>query len=309
MSVEPNVSVVIVTYNGQNVISKCLNTLLESSNLLSQIIVVDNNSSDNTPNILADYGQDIELISLDENLGFGRANNIGINNALCHNADFVLLLNQDVFFDSDNLSKFLKVSTNISNENIGIFSPIHIDNSKEQLDYNFKIFLFKHHPSSLVDACLLNTVDSQESYPITFSNAAIWLLPKRTIRLVGGFDPLFFHYGEDRNYVNRVRHQGLSTHIVPNTYAIHSRGKNDGAYKKEHLAKFQFLVEASDPNANFPLISLLLRIVYRNYITTDGKLKVLSKSLKDAIVSLGKWRRSRKLRQSYFQKSDYRYLD
>ena len=106
-----------------------------------------------------------------------------------------------------------------------------------------------------------------------------------------------------------MRHQGLSTHIVPNTYAIHSRGKNDGAYKKEHLAKFQFLVEASDPNANFPLISLLLRIVYRNYITTDGKLKVLSKSLKDAIVSLGKWRRSRKLRQSYFQKSDYRYLD
>ena len=305
----PNISVVIVTYNGQNVISKCLNTLSDNSNLFNRIVIVDNNSSDSTLNILEQFKEEIDLISLDENIGFGGANNIGIKKALNHGADYVLLLNQDVYFDGDNLSTFLRASTNLEDKNIGVFSPIHIDESKDQLDYNFRTFLFKHDPSSLIDAALLDSIESNKSYPITFSNAAIWLLPKDTLRLVGGFDPLFFHYGEDRNFVNRLRHQKLSIHIIPKTYAIHNRQQTDGLYKKKHLAKFQFLVEASDPNANFPILSLLARIVYRNYIVNpNNKINIIIKSIKDLVVSIGKLRKCRNLRASYYEQCDYRYL-
>ena len=60
----PAVAVVIVTYNGQEVIEKCLSTLIESSDLLSNIIVVDNQSTDNTLSILEKFKDHIQLLSL-----------------------------------------------------------------------------------------------------------------------------------------------------------------------------------------------------------------------------------------------------
>ncbi len=306
----PSVSVIIVTFNGQRVIKKCLSTLLESAAWLNNIIIVDNHSTDNTLEILETFGDKIKVVPLEKNLGFGRANNIGIIEALKLDSDYFLLLNQDVYFDATNLPKFLERSTKSLVKNIGVFCPIHVDQSQEQLDYNFKTFLFKNNASSLIDAYFLNSLDSERSFKIDFANAAIWLLPLRTIEVVGGFDPMFFHYGEDRNYANRMRHNNLSIHVIPNTYAIHDRQQEDGSYKKENLAQFQFLVEATDPNANYPIISLLARIFYRNYITrTGGKPKVILKTIKDSYQSLIKFRRARKRKHSYSSFIQYRFLD
>ena len=306
----PSISVIIVTYNGQRVIKKCLSTLLESKKWLDNIIIVDNHSTDKTSQILEEYGEQIQLISLENNIGFGQANNIGIVEALKRGSDYLLLLNQDVYFDGINLPLFLERSVESQEKNIGAFCPIHINQSREQLDYNFKTFLFKNNASSLIDAYFLNSIDSERSFKIDFANAAIWLLPKRTIEIIGGFDPIFFHYGEDRNYANRMRHSNLSIHVIPNTYAVHDRQQEDGGYKKENLAQFQFLVESTDPNANYPIISLLARIFYRNYITrTGGKPKVIMKTIKDSYLSLIKLRRARQRKKSYRSSIPFRFLD
>ena len=306
----PSVSVIIVTYNGQKVIKECISNLLQSSEWLKRLIIVDNHSTDNTLQILAEFKEQIQIIPLDTNIGFGQANNIGIVEALKQGSDYLLLLNQDVYFDGINLPIFLKRSVESQEKNIGAFCPIHVDQSQEQLDYNFKTFLFKNNASSLIDAYFLNSVESERSFKIDFANAAIWLLPKRTIEIVGGFDPIFFHYGEDRNYANRMRHSNLSIHVIPNTYAVHDRQQEDGNYKKENLAQFQFLVESTDPNANYPIISLLARIFYRNYITrTGGKPKVIMKTIKDSYLSLIKLRRARQRKKSYRSSIPFRFLD
>ena len=306
----PAVAVVIVTYNGQEVIEKCLSTLIESSDLLSNIIVVDNQSTDNTLSILEKFKDHIQLIQLDSNLGFGQANNKGITEALQQGADYLLLLNQDVYFDRDNLSLFIKESTESIDHKIGIYSPIHVDGSANKLDYNFKTFLFKNKPSDLVDTYLLNNPKTKKSYEANFVNAAIWLLPKKTLAIVGGFDPIFFHYGEDRNYVNRLHYHNLSVHIIPECYAIHDRGQQDGTYKKENLARFLFLVEATDLNTRYSLLSLLLRVAYRNYITrTGGIWSVITKSMSDSVKSFSKLSEARKTRKTYPNSTEYRYIN
>jgi len=305
----PSVAVIIVTYNGEKVIRKCLDTLTESADLLQSIIVVDNKSTDDTLQILEGFKDYIQLEKLDNNLGFGQANNKGIVKALDQGADYVLLLNQDVYFDRTNLSQFIKGSTKSIDPTIGIYSPIHVDGSAKQLDYNFKTFLFKNKPSNIVDAYILNTIESHKSYETDFVNAAIWLLPKNTLKVVGGFDPIFFHYGEDRNYVNRLHYHSLSVRIIPDCYAIHDRRQQDGAYKKENLARFLFLVEATDLNTRYSLLSLLLRIAYRNFITrTGGVWNIISKSISDSFKSLSKFSEAQTTRKTYSDSTEYRYL-
>ncbi len=75
------VFVVVVTYNGVKWINTCLNSLKESS-LLIHTIVIDNGSTDGTQKIVRDTFTDVTLIQAEYNLGFGKANNIGIQEAI-----------------------------------------------------------------------------------------------------------------------------------------------------------------------------------------------------------------------------------
>ena len=54
--------------------------------------------------------------------------------------------------------------------------------------------------------------------------AAAWLLPIDTLKTSGGFDPIFFHYGEDVHYISRVLYHGLNIYIVPGAFVRHDRG-------------------------------------------------------------------------------------
>src|SRR5690606_3487544 len=60
-------------------------------------------------------------------------------------------------------------------------------------------------------------------YEIPFVNAAAWMLSRKCIENIGGFDPLFFHYGEDDNYCQRVLYHGFKIGVLPKVYVIHDR--------------------------------------------------------------------------------------
>jgi N-acetylglucosaminyl-diphospho-decaprenol L-rhamnosyltransferase len=85
-------SVIIVTFNNEEDIADCLDSLLQEESPRKEIIVVDNNSQDRTRGILADYRQDVRVFYLKENLGYARANNIGYSNAC---GRYIFLLNPD----------------------------------------------------------------------------------------------------------------------------------------------------------------------------------------------------------------------
>jgi GT2 family glycosyltransferase len=87
---------IIVTYNGMKWIEECLNSILNSS-IPVFIIVVDNYSTDGTIKFIKENFSKIILLQQNENLGFGKANNIGISYALKHNADFVFFIKSRCF--------------------------------------------------------------------------------------------------------------------------------------------------------------------------------------------------------------------
>lgn len=213
------VFVIIVTYNGKHWYDRCFSSLRQS-NLPLEVVVVDNASSDDTAAYIREHYPEIYLIESDKNLGFGQANNNGIRYAMSNGANYVFLLNQDAWIEPNTLDELVKVSENDSS--YGILSPIHLNAEKNAVEKGLLVYISNNQitdsafVSDLYIGNLLKAV-----YQTTFVNAAGWLLPKKTLDTVGGFDPIFFHYGEDDNYLQRTIYHGLKIGICPRARMVH----------------------------------------------------------------------------------------
>ena len=245
----PLICTIIVTYNGERYIKRCLKQL-EGSKVLSQIVVVDNASSDNTTNIIAKEFPDVELVQNTENKGFGMANNIAMQLALQRNADYFFLLNQDAFVQRDTLEKLVALSE--SKPGYGIIAPVQLNGTGTALDERFKKYLGRY----LSNEGLLKTgrqeYSSTEITPVRFVNAAAWLIPSAVIKKVGMFHPLFFHYGEDNNYSARVQYHGYKVGAALNAFVVHDRPLHINK-QQELLRKIKTIIRyiATDPRKSF----------------------------------------------------------
>src|SRR5688500_16413925 len=103
------VYVVIVTYNGIKWVEECFSSLRNSAYPI-QTIVIDNGSTDGTIELVARNFKEVHLIKSKINLGFGKANNMGIRLAYSNDADFIFLLNQDAWIERDTIGDLVNVS-------------------------------------------------------------------------------------------------------------------------------------------------------------------------------------------------------
>jgi len=231
-------SVVIVSYNSRRVLEPCLQWLkqrLKENELetTTEIIVVDNNSRLVEQQWLKKLGG-IKLIQSNSNLGFGRANNLGLEVA---NGKYVLFLNSDVNLDKrldlKELFAFLEKTPTAAGLTIRLVLPNgKIDPAShrgfptpgnslayflglEKLTagiWGLNRFFGGYHLSYLP----LNTVHEIDS-----PTAAFFLLKKSVLTKVGGFDPDYFFYGEDLDLSYRIKKQGYSIWYYPYFCATH----------------------------------------------------------------------------------------
>jgi|25_taG_2_1085351.scaffolds.fasta_scaffold01073_6 GT2 family glycosyltransferase len=219
--------IIIVTYNGMKWLPKCL-----KSTKPYPVVVVDNNSTDDTSEYIKNNHPGIKIFEQRKNLGFGQANNIGISYALKEGADFVFLLNQDAYLLSDCLESLIKAQ--IANSEYGILSPVHLNGEGNRLDENFSNYLSYSRNNDFYSDYVLNKT-KQEIYEVPFVNAAGWLISRNCLESVGGFDPIFFHYGEDENYCHRVIFHDLKIGVMPNLFLWHDRENRSEKFDENSL--------------------------------------------------------------------------
>jgi len=211
---------VIVTFNGAAWIGHALRSLVDSTHPCTTI-VVDNASADATTSIVRRDFPGVVLLEAGGNLGFGRGNNMGIEYALRQGADAVFLLNQDAYVTREAVGQmvgFLQTQPGFA-----IVSPLHCSPDLGRVDPTTQsAYLQRHAPEYLSDACLGRI---QPYYAIRGINAAAWMLRADVFRQVGGFDPLFFMYGEDDDLIDRFAHHGLRTALLPAARIVHLRAK------------------------------------------------------------------------------------
>ena len=246
--------VIIVTYKGMQWYDCCFTSLREST-IPVQAIVVDNASNDGTVEYIRERFPEIHLIESRENLGFGRANNIGMRYALDHGCDYVFLLNQDAWVEPDTFEKLIGI--HLIHPEYGILSPIHLNAKKTGIEKGLVNYL---DDKRITDRSLFEDLyfsRLKELYETNYVNAAAWLLPRRTLETVGGFDPIFSHYGEDDNYMHRVLFHEMKIGICPKCKIVHDTERRIvAAEKKVQTSSSSLLAEVTNVNNQLSILGL-----------------------------------------------------
>ncbi|MFQ3574236.1 MAG: glycosyltransferase, partial [Thermodesulfovibrionales bacterium] len=213
------VEIVIVNYNGLNHLKRCIPSVLKTNYPNFSVTVVDNNSTDGSVDYLRENHPGVKIIKNTENLGFGLANEIAIQQS---DANLIALLNNDTEVEPDWLSYL--VCYLISDDSIASTTS--------------KLFLMKH-PSVINNAgggmnCLgfgydlgLYQPDSERfSQPteVLFPSGAACLIRKDVYLKVGGFDKTFFMYHEDVDLGWRFWLFGYRVVFIPQSKVYHAFG-------------------------------------------------------------------------------------
>lgn len=251
---QPKVYIIIVTYNGMCWIDKCLQSVY-SSTYPAEVLVVDNLSTDGTVEFIETNYPKVVLRKQQKNLGFGKANNIGLRHALKNGSDYVLLLNQDAYLEVNTIENLIEAFEN-QIDNTALISPIHLA-PDSTLDFGFEDHI-KRYASATSKAAILRQDDGV--YEVGFVNAACWMLSKKAIETVGGFNPLFPHYGEDFNYVHRLVYFNFLIKIDITSKVVHDRIQHyqSRSFKKTVEREFvTYLKHLSNINLNLTKCKLV----------------------------------------------------
>ena len=248
---KPEILTIVVTYNAMKWLDRCLGSLSESE-VPTDVIVIDNGSVDGTCEYIAGNYPDVLLTRSEENLGFGKANNVGFRYALEHQYRYVYLMNQDAWVYKDTLS--VLTSAMDSDSSIGILSPMQMTASGDRPDMRFE----KKCPAEALED-ISGPVASGKVYETKFVMAAHWMISRKCLQKVGGFSPAFPHYGEDDNFIHRARLKGYRICVHSGVKAVHDREMRPQS--KE--ASMRLKCVASVVKVSNPLNCLWLRLLFQ----------------------------------------------
>lgn len=217
MKNNPNIFVIVVTYKGKRWYDECFNSLRKST-LPVKVVVVDNSPGNEDVEYIEKHFPEVHIIKQKENLGFGKANNIGMKYALEQNCDYVFLLNQDAWLDPDALEKMVVASE--KHPEFGVVAPVFTDKQRNIFSTTLTTMRLRNAEIILADIILKNEL--KDIYINDYSiQAAGWLIPYNTMITIGGFTPLIYHYGEDDDYMHRLKYHKLPIGVVPNAIMVH----------------------------------------------------------------------------------------
>ncbi|MBL4621264.1 MAG: glycosyltransferase family 2 protein [Immundisolibacteraceae bacterium] len=242
-----SISIIIVSWNTQELTLKCLQSIYTSFNkteaIIIEIIVVDNNSHDGTENAIKKEFSKVHLIESKINLGFGRANNLGIAKA---SNELLFFLNSDTVLQANTLQLIFDKFNQPNYPGILGRKLIEPDGSiqKSVRGYpNFQAFLYSDTIFRLLpnlkkyySAYRQKEFDFSKEKSVETVMGAAMLIPKKIIDQVGGFDPRFFMYFEEVDLCHRIRDAGFPVLYTPEIVVTHIGGASSSqARSKMHL--------------------------------------------------------------------------
>lgn len=220
---KPELSIVIVNYNGQRYLQDCFDSIyLQLKGVSFEIIVVDNDSKDDSCNFIKSNYPDVRLFETGINLGFGRGNNLGVSYA---QGDFILLLNNDTIILNE-LSVVLDILK--EDESIGVLGIKMLDSNSNYLPAFGK---FPNFWNMMVLKKLLkfdyksaNGVFSNERYDVDWLGGSFLLMRRSVYKEVEGFDEDYFMYVEDVDFCRRIANKGYKIVFSTKCSYIHFVG-------------------------------------------------------------------------------------
>lgn len=230
-----DLSVIIVNYNVKHFLEQCLYSVQKAiAGLKAEVLVVDNNSSDNSLEYLRPKFPWVRFIDNNENTGFAKACNQGLSLA---SGKYILFLNPDTIVAEDSFTK--SISFFEGNPQAGGLGIKMIDGSGNFLKESKRSFpspftsLYKLlglsllFPKSKTFARYhLGHLDNNKTHEVDVLSGAYMMIRKEVLDTVGGFDETFFMYGEDVDLSYRIQKAGYKNYYFAESSIIHFKGES-----------------------------------------------------------------------------------
>jgi len=217
-----------VTYNASGHVERCLETVANGPH---EVIVVDNASTDGTQELVRERFPSVRLIELPDNIGFGAANNVGMEAAT---GRWFLLLNSDAWPQADGIESLRAFAE--ANPQVGIAGPRlvspagRVQKSVRGFPTLWRLateYFFLRHlapRSRLLNGFYGAGFDYGSRRPAEFLMGAVLLLRREAVDEVGGFDPAFFMFSEEVDLCYRMRTAGWTVEFTPDAEFVHLGG-------------------------------------------------------------------------------------
>ncbi|MEC7926889.1 MAG: glycosyltransferase, partial [Candidatus Neomarinimicrobiota bacterium] len=230
-----SVSVIIVSYNVKRYVTHCIETVLCSDYIgEKEIIVVDNNSFDETSQYLRETFPEIKLIENHKNVGFGKAVNHAAETAT---GEYLLILNPDTILQENTISTFVNYLK--THSEVGLIGPKIINpDGTLQLTCKrsfptFSVALPKLLGFSKIfpqtkwaGKYNLTYLDPNKIHSVDAVSGSCIFIRKTLFHEIDGFDEQFFLFGEDLDLCFRMKQKGHEIHYVPSTQILHYKGES-----------------------------------------------------------------------------------
>ncbi|WP_259473243.1 glycosyltransferase family 2 protein [Clostridium estertheticum] len=242
-----DISIIIVNYNTKQLLADTIQSVIDTVGQITyEIIVVDNASSDGSIEMIKKQYPKVNLIENKDNLGFPKANNIGIKQA---GGRYVLLLNSDTKVLDNCIQKCLEyMDGNIEAGAIGcklLLTSGKLDHAckrgfptpEASLYYILKLHkLFPH--SKKFGEYTLNYLPIDEINEVDALTGAFMMVRKKVIDKAGLLDETFFMYGEDLDWCFRIKEAGYKVIYYPEAVTIHYKGGS--SKRKRYKTIYEF---------------------------------------------------------------------
>lgn len=215
MAMQPKGFIIVLNFNGRDVIKRCLNSVFKLEYPNFEVVVVDNNSSDDSFGIARATFSRAHFIKNEENLGFSAGNNVGIKFALERQADYVFLLNNDTEVELDCLTRLVEVAEKIG-KSAGILSPVIFKGDSREVWFsggriNWLNMKTEH----------FGEIKTQEFYESGFISGCAMLVRREVFNSIGLLDEDYFLYWEDADFSFRAKKAGFTNYIVSSAWLYH----------------------------------------------------------------------------------------
>lgn len=242
-----DISIIIVNYNAEIFLINCIESIYKNSNNLKiQIIVVDNNSKDNSRITTQGKYPDVIWIQNFINRGFATANNQAIKQS---KGKFIMLLNNDTIILNNALNKLLNYIE--SDSTIGAVGPRILNkdgslqascrrglpNAINSVGYFTK--LYKIFPKSKkLGSYAMSYISDKQSHEVEAVSGAAMLIKSEVIKKIGGLDENYFMHFEDIDLCLRISLEGYKLFYVHDAEIIHFKGQSSKLRSKKVIEDF-----------------------------------------------------------------------
>ena len=249
MSDHSDLAIIIVSYNTCDLLCSCLRSVYAGGGAQAQMWVVDNASSDGSPDMVrADFPQ-VHLVCLGSNVGFAAANNVALRGLCLDSAEaapgspeYVLFLNPDTEVTGDALSRLPEFLRTTPRAGVVGAALVYPDGGFQHSAFRFPTlwqiwFDFFAWPGRFVESPLNGRYvraeyASGQPFLIDHPLGAACATRAQVVRQVGLMDERFFMYAEEIDWCMRVRRAGWDIYCLPSATVVHHAGGSTRRYRR-----------------------------------------------------------------------------